>query len=653
MTDLFAFIADNPTALPLWATVVLALGMYPVGLMLGADCSPCCGCSACRTGVLPKTITVEIDGYADKMVPGDPLTWLEFTACMGAGAAGHISEPGVTPGPIESVLVTAGGYGYAVLGREEPTLTLTGGSGEGAELEIILAQEFDEACDQIPKWKIDSVNIINGGEGYPNGYHNNEYLTVEKAVDDTMEIQAVVKIKTTVSEPHINAEAPPGGEGATFSVTIEKYPEWQMEDTWYVSDIQVVSGGTGYNQWDFLTLVADTGNGDVEIQAAAAYIEVDENGTVIAAYVYDYGMYYNTDGIISDVIVEDPGAYFREGADLPAIVADDIEVIIHVDPWSPSIGEGGELEAVVDDDPNSPTFGQIIGADVVAAGDGYLAYEEVKKQCCENHYNGQSVVLKQDAGNRCLYRHPWCGTSHIGFLDPSGVTVQYRGPNAVPIVGIGEVYYSECNAGLDGDRLIEDCSDFSFTATNNDPNSPTFGVTATVSPGGEYDEKYLAEDNLCGSRCHPCCRGKGEPPCEIEADVSEGEGEPVTVIMDRDPYAGSYVGYRYRFGEFPTGGAAGPYLQVIVLPCDHADTVAPNCRNCWEKCETIASLSYNHPTISPPYRYSLFYRSDLCQNCEDTIESGMCQPQAGTYVCKWQPNSVGGDPNSTWTVVVK
>lgn len=66
MTDLFAHVASEPQSALAIAIFLFAAGMFPIGLMLGAPCSKCCGlCSACTSGKLPDTITVTLDGLSN------------------------------------------------------------------------------------------------------------------------------------------------------------------------------------------------------------------------------------------------------------------------------------------------------------------------------------------------------------------------------------------------------------------------------------------------------------------------------------------------------------------------------------------------------------------------------------------------------------
>ena len=669
MIELLAAITSDPLSLPLWMVVTAAAGMYPVGLMLGAPCSPCCGCGVCAQGSLPETITVNISGYEDEVVPGPYLTWLTFDSCVGSGAEGRIAAPGITPGPIESVEVTNGGGGYAVVGRVAPILSVAGGSGEGADVEFSLSQSFDEACGLIPTWSVESLTVNDGGAGYANG----EQLTVVADAGDAVVSPASLTISTTIGPPTITAtvSAFGSGGGAVLSATVAEDPF--NPGYWVVASVSVVDGGSGYTNDDGVSFTADTAGGDFVAWEASGAITIDEDGVVTDVTVIDGGAYYNDDGVIASITVDQPGEYYREDVEAPAIVPE-ITVTINESAWTPSNGAGGILEAVVDDDPASGTFGQVTAVTVVNAGDDYIAYDETVEQCCQDHYNGKTVVLQnggdsesiwngfsktpqQQAKAKCRFVHKWCGAAYSGGspLNPTTpapampyVMVEYRGPNEYPLVWIND--FGGCEALLTSESLVSNCSDFSFTATNEN------GVTAAVSPGGEYDETYLAEDGLCGQRCHPCCRGHGEPPCEVEVVLSSDIDEPMNLVLSRDTFESYGPNYhedsRRTMGwaiQLPGGGAR---VTVFIKECDYDPEVAPNCDNCWKQCETRAAVYYGHPFNIGSC--TLRYSSDRCVNCEDTTASGLCAPQAGVYVCDdvYNPSGFCNDGRTAWTVEV-
>lgn len=277
MFDLFAAIQEvDPTAIPLMAILASSAAMYVIGILL--PCSACCEippCLNCTEGELPDTVTVTLDGFTDQ-TPGPFLCSLDFSACFGGGAAGRVTTPGGDPvldkGPITGVELTNAGSGYAKLGRLAPTLTLSGGSGTGATLTPTLGTD-DDACG-IPFWHIASV-AVSGGTGYLDG----DAVTITAGAGDTTEIVAAATIHTTRSVPSLTPSISPG-TGATFTIS---YTPDGPPATWYIIEIEVTDGGTGYVDNDSLTL--SLGSGDHEGYAADAIVWTNRLEPTLAASV--------------------------------------------------------------------------------------------------------------------------------------------------------------------------------------------------------------------------------------------------------------------------------------------------------------------------------------------------------------------------------
>jgi len=255
-------------------------------------------------------------------------------------------------------------------------------------------------------------------------------------------------------------------------------------------------------------------------------------------------------------------------------------------------------------------------------------------------------VLRRISGS-CYYQHVVCGTE-CGQV----IVAEYRGPSVPPVVDVAA--YSTCEQSMEGTSLVTNCSDFSFTATND------AGVTATVTAGGNYDPQDQS-DNGTG-RCHTCCRGEDDPPEEIEVEVADGyntqSGQvawfapqywgtfaplvpadaslplPI-VVLRRDWQSGSQGCYASWSGQVPVlvGGLYVPNndslfdwydLSVSVGTCSNSSI--SDCDHCWKKCETTAFVQtfYNCYGTSARDRGG----SEGCLNC---TESPMCGPAAGEY----------------------
>lgn len=574
-------------------------------------------CQNCKTGWLPDSLTVTFSGFpADDLVPGPPLVAVTFESCMVdvdplsfVAASATVTEPGGTPGAISEVTLVGNGSGYATLGRVEPTLTISGGSGSGATLTPVLNEVMDEFCNLIPHWEIDSVTVTDGGADFVNG----EQLTVTVASGDTEEVAAELIALTTISAPTITATVSGTGSGASIGVTVTENP--YEPGSWYVSALTIVSAGSGYTDYDAIEFTADTGNGDVVAVEANGYVLVDGSGAITTAGIGLPGSYYNDDGVIASVTVNNAGKYFREDSSEPAIVPPVTGVISQ---YLPSAGTGAVIDAVVDDDPTSATFGQIIDTTISNAGSGYLAHELVPEECVADAINDKSFVVYRanNSVNCCWYTQKYCNIS-------PQVSVEYGGPNQGPWVYYnGITLYSTDN--------VENCAEMSFTSEAS--KSGFTGFSATVVPGGEI----VRECVMCG----PCCRNEAEPPCEIEVDVYPDEEEPFSVVLRYG--VGGVAGWSVNI-------PGGPFVLLYIQECNYQPAEAEDCLHCWKKCETVAEAGYVNPCTL------LFTESGTpCKRCADTVDTPMCQPQSGTYVLDqiFNPSGLCSDGHSKWTIVV-
>ena len=259
--DLLALIAAEPTLLPLWAVLLVAAGMYPVGMMFG--CSPCCGrqCNHC-TGTLPETLTVAIDGIPESH-PGDPLITLSFSGCGGYGGGGIATAPGQSAldsdpaddrGPISAVSITDGGSGYAQLGRAAPSVSASVATyygGSGAVLDVTLTKAKD-SCG-LDYWAVNKITVVDGGEGY-----SIAGVSFQVAEGDTERWAASAEITLEQPPPEatlaINALS---GSGAGLSPPV--FASGYEPGTYYIDSVAVEDGGDGYTHLDEIELTLTKG----------------------------------------------------------------------------------------------------------------------------------------------------------------------------------------------------------------------------------------------------------------------------------------------------------------------------------------------------------------------------------------------------------
>ena len=359
MFDILAAIQSaDPPSLVLWSLFAFAAGMYPLGFMLGASCSPCCGqCDLCATGSLPETVTVTFSGIPESVYWVD----VEFTACHGSGAFARASESSAeSPYPITAVEVLDGGSGYALKGRVAPTVTVTG-SGSGATFTPTLTKAND-ACG-VPSWKISSV-AVSGGTGYTHG----EQLTVQVAAGDTVAIPAVLTLQAERSQPTLSASVS-GGTGATLTPTLAA--NGTTPQTWGVQSVSVSGTTSGYT--DGASVTFSYGAGVTEQAAAVATIKTARATPTITASVSggsgasltvnlsqspttpsDTALWH-----VDSVTVADGGTGYADGDAVTFTVTDGTQV---------TAASGTIATSVVRENPNLTPY--VWGADGTTAGSG-------------------------------------------------------------------------------------------------------------------------------------------------------------------------------------------------------------------------------------------------------------------------------------------
>lgn len=274
-------------------------------------------------------------------------------------------------------------------GREEPELDIYSyGTGSNAEI----AFDYTEDAGPPQTWTPVSATVDSVGSGYQFG----EYVDlVPKTAADQSAIGyplGYAQIETLVSEPTVSLS---GGSGAGADLPVTLTSNGGSPETWGISAVTILDGGSGYVEGDILTI--ERGEDDVEQSAATVTVSgVDgsgaitgvtidaageyyyESGHVSAVNIIDGGQYYRSTGILESVEITDGGSFYLEDEDAPAIVPD---ITVEVEQLSPSSGSGLEVSAIVDDDVHSPTFGQITGLTIDDGGSDYLAIQDEPSVC--------------------------------------------------------------------------------------------------------------------------------------------------------------------------------------------------------------------------------------------------------------------------------
>jgi hypothetical protein len=265
--DILAAIAADPTLLPLWAVMLFAAGMYPVGMMFG--CSPCCGvpCSSCTQGSLPDTLTVALSGIPETTA-GPDLVTLSFSGCYGWGGGGVVTAPSQSAvgsdlaedrGPITAVSLADGGSGYAKLGRTAPTLSASvstsTGSGASFDLTVKKAPEPDE-CG-LHYWEVSKITVVDGGTGYD----PLDGVEISLLEGDSADSGAVISVTLAQLPPDLTlGVSSQAGTGAELTPqTDEAWWSTPQARVWQIQSVTVDDGGDGYTHLDTVTVTRGTG----------------------------------------------------------------------------------------------------------------------------------------------------------------------------------------------------------------------------------------------------------------------------------------------------------------------------------------------------------------------------------------------------------
>lgn len=326
--------------------------------MFIARCPECSNCG-CDCGKLPFTVTATVTGVTSNKIKVAPqIAGSEYSvffpcdfiavACFGSGAAARPQEPGgcnvscpeneycgygdSDGGPLSGFIVTSPGSCYAKLGRVEPTLYASCRPKQSAN-------EDGEGCDEI-KLKVNlgtAYTTCSGGR--------------------------------VVSSPEASEDCD-GFEEPTCQ------PNLQF---WYVDSIEI-EGTTkcGYEDEQDITIAVAQGD-TIYWDAEWELVSVDG--------VPSFARPKNSSGDFPPERDPKNGRYFRESKEAPAYVAK-----VKMEPQG-CYGSGSlEVWGVVDDDPDSDTFGQVTGVNVVSGGDDYLVYEWA--YACRRRYNNQQITLR-------------------------------------------------------------------------------------------------------------------------------------------------------------------------------------------------------------------------------------------------------------------
>jgi hypothetical protein len=333
-----------------------------------------------KTTWIPSTGTATIRCASESR----QLITVSLSSCFGSGATAEVTAPvgyeRADMGPITAVSYSPGS-GYAKLGREAPTLTVSGGTGTGATFTPTLSTSTD-ACG-IPTWSLKSVTVSGGKD-----YVHNETLTVTTKSGDTTVGVAVVRVQTDAATPPTLTASVSGGSGATFGVSVSSNGD--SPQTYGVSGVSVTGSTSGYTNNAAVTFTPAAGV--TEIAAAEAHILTARTTPTITASASggsgasltvslsqspttpsDTALWH-----VDSVAVADGGTGYTDGDPVTFTVTDGTEVVaaagtVDVRPTldayvADTSGTGATLTPTLS---QSGEYWTVTGVTIGAAGTGY------------------------------------------------------------------------------------------------------------------------------------------------------------------------------------------------------------------------------------------------------------------------------------------
>jgi hypothetical protein len=578
-----------PAALPLWAVMVFAAGMYPLGIMLGASCSPCCGCPECGPDArLPDTVTVRLTGGME--------TVANKYGCILRPTAnfGEYGEARVTAAP--SGVVTAaeigyGGCGYAKLGRVAPSSIGTAWTyqnvfsgdevpvnGSGLEVSLTLSQQTD--AGGFDYWEATAVSLVSGGSGYqvPSGY--------------TFALRADAPGKTIVPT---TVSVTLDGNGTATAVAIDPFfdiaGEHYEESTTATPYVATFSGVT-QTGCDVGGGVAVTWSVDDD-PTSSTFGELD--GITIDSGGSGYGGLLTSEDSSccddlhesDDVVLErDDCVYRHVGCD---INFESLEYLFSPFGW-PIINRG---KIAYGDPPTPPVL-------LLRHVQGTGLPPSLARVACEVAFEATDVLES---------------------CDFSTIDLSTRGP---------------CDTARETVDRVADPNGWGFL----DTGANELDATATVTANGTYDPEYRSQ-----SPCNPCCMGEGEIPAEVSVLITDNRTDPG--VTNR---SGTYVLSSFGNGMEWAYEEGGFEVEVFTTPASNAGEGLRLVNNdpfvlCEDDCRCGQRVRINDFGLWNSENYNGNDPGDTqVDPCNDLYDRPMCGPQPKTYnLCRQVDGGVDTD----------
>jgi len=292
------------------------------------------------------------------------------------------------------------GVRFAILGRVAPTVrNVVNHTGNGATFTATFSEQ-EQQSPVRPYWSVQSITI--SGDGY--GYQDNSRMIVLLEDDSKCDRPVVAGLQTGHALPTLDWSVIPvpcranAGRGAKLEISYAPVSTSPGGETWRVSAVSVVSGGSGYENGHQLQFHA--GAGDVITSPPTAVLSVID-GVIVAVSVTAGGV-ASKQGVPRSITIGDSGYYYGEDRSLPSIVAADADLsVLKVRGGVPSGGDDDtpKFSVQIDSDVDSETFGHVTDISLADGGDNQLAWIRREGRCAEL-LNGVTLTLGSPVGNR-------------------------------------------------------------------------------------------------------------------------------------------------------------------------------------------------------------------------------------------------------------
>lgn len=328
--------------------------------------------------------------------PWGVFDYVRVVATGPGQTVGYLPDPATYGGPITGFRwMPPRAVRFAIAGRIKPTArAILNHTGHGATF----SAEFTEhESGGLPYWKIEAIAIDGDGHGYLD--RSRMIVLLEDGSECVSPLVAEMRVgrgeptlKWSVADAYCDDSF---GRGAILEISYAPLSTTTGSETWRVTAVAVVSGGSGYK--DGSALHFDAGHSDVITAAPAAIITV-EDGAIVSVSVTDGGA-ASKRGVPQSFDFINTGLFYGIDKSLPPFVPSTSDLIVYEQQIIPGDEDTPTFSLEIDDDVDSETFGHVTNVSLVDPGDGHLAWVQREARCA-TLLNGVTLTLGSPVGNR-------------------------------------------------------------------------------------------------------------------------------------------------------------------------------------------------------------------------------------------------------------